>query len=303
VALARRWCVPLVETWHTDFERYFEHYMPFVPAFVARRLARALARRTAREVDHLVVPSAAIDAGLGALGVDTPRSVVPTGLAPGELGDGDGARFRAAHGIGAERRVAVHVGRLAREKNVGFLLEVADRVRREIPDFLLVVAGEGPARAELERRGVDLGLDGHLRFIDYLDRKQELADCYRAGDCFVFASKSETQGLVLLEAMSLGVPVVALAEQGTRDLLSAGSGALVPSDEAGDFAAAVARLLRDPALRERLGREGSRHAAAWSAGAQAGRLADLYRRLIVAGTVPMSGGAGVARHTLVTDGD
>ncbi len=311
VHLARLRRVPLVETWHTDFEHYFEHYVRWVPAPLARALARTLARRVARRVDLLVVPSAAIDRALAAIGVATPRAVIPTGLAPGELGAGDGARFRAAHGIPADRKVAVHVGRVAREKNIGFLLEAADRARREIPDLLLVVAGEGPARSELERRARELGLGSNVLFVGYLGRCGELADCYCAGDCFVFASRTETQGLVLLEAMSLGVPVVALAEQGTVDLLVARRGALVPAAEPGDFAAAIVRLLRDPALASRLGREGREVAAEWSAPALAGRLAARYRELLPA---PLGAGEGVVgapgaavagelRHVAVTARD
>jgi glycosyltransferase involved in cell wall biosynthesis len=294
VRLARARGVPLLETWHTDFEHYFEHYLPWVPAAAARALARALARRIGRQVDHLLVPSSAIDAALAGYGVATPRTVLPTGLAPGELGEGDGARFRAAHGIGPERRVAVHIGRLAREKNVGFLLEVADLVRREIPDFLQVIAGEGPARVELERRARELGLDRHVLFVGYLDRRRELADCYRAGECFVFASTTETQGLVLLEAMALGVPVVALAARGTTDLLAARRGALVPEAERGAFARDVVRLLGDPPLAARLAREGRQEAARWSAPDLARRLVAVYdglvaRRNAVTGSSPRQG--------------
>jgi glycosyltransferase involved in cell wall biosynthesis len=243
-----------------------------------------------------VVPSRAFDQALGALGLTAPRTVVPTGLAPDELGEGDGARFRAAHGIAAGRPVAVHVGRVAHEKNIGFLLEVAARVQRTLPGFLLVVAGEGPARPALERRARALGLDGHVLFVGYLDRRAALADCYRAGDCFVFASRTETQGLVLLEAMSLGVPVVALAEQGTAELLAAGRGARVPRDDVAEFAAAVSDLLRDEAARSRLGREGRELARSWSAAALAGRLIGVYRELLEApgrreAVAPGAGGA------------
>lgn|GEM_PF-3174869 len=109
-----------------------------------------------------------------------------------------------------------HIGRLAFEKNVDFLLRMLVRVKREIPDVLLVIAGEGPARRRLEAMGVELGLHEQLLFVGYLNRDGDLEDCYRAGDGFVFASRTETQGLVLLEAMALGVPVVSTAVMGTR---------------------------------------------------------------------------------------
>jgi hypothetical protein len=125
-----------------------------------------------------------------------------------------------------------------------------------------------------------LGLDGHLLWLGYLDRERELAGCYRAGDAFVFTSKTETQGLVLLEAMALGVPVVALSEMGTRDLLVERRGALVAEDDLEDFAGKCLEMLRDPGLRARLAAEGPLVAADWSAAQMAKRLEALYRNLL-----------------------
>ena len=231
VDLARRRGVPVVETYHTYFEHYFEHYLPFLPAGLCRRIARRLTRKAARELDRMVVPSTAMRDALAAYGVTTPMSVIPTGIRPGSMGAGDGTRFRARHAIAADRPVLVHVGRIGHEKNLLFLLQAFERVVRALPAALMVVAGEGPARSELQRVASALGLDGHLLWLGYLDRERELADCYRGGDAFVFTSKTETQGLVLLEAMTLGVPVVALAEMGTSDLLLERRGALVAESD------------------------------------------------------------------------
>jgi 1,2-diacylglycerol 3-alpha-glucosyltransferase len=280
VRVARRRRVPVVETWHTDFEGYFEHYLPLVPRSLARAVARRLARRIARDVDHLVVPSTAIASRLVGLGIRTPATVVPTGVASAALGPGDGARFRAAHGIAAERPVAMHIGRVAHEKNLLFLLDVTAQVRLEVPDFLLVIAGEGPALADLERRSRELGLDRNLLFVGYLERSGALADAYRAGDCFVFASLTETQGLVLLEAMSLGVPVVSLAAGGTLDLLTEGCGALVSPPSVVPFAAAVARVLASSSLRQQMAEAGRIHAAQWTPALFARRLATLYAAIV-----------------------
>lgn len=280
VDLARRRGVPVVETYHTYFEHYFEHYLPFLPASVCRRLARRLTLRAARELDRMVVPSTAMRDALGEYGVTTPMSVIPTGIRPDAMGVGDGARFRARHAIASDRPVLVHVGRIGHEKNLLFLLRAFAQVVRALPTALLVIAGEGPARAELQRAASALGLDGHLLWLGYLDRERELADCYCGGDAFVFTSKTETQGLVLLEAMALGVPVVALAEMGTRDLLLERRGARVAEENVEDFAGHCLELLRDPALRSRLAEEGPRVAAEWSAGRMAELLEELYREML-----------------------
>ena len=171
----------------------------------------------------------------------------------------------------------LYVGRVAFEKNVGFLLRVLPRVRRDIPDALLVVCGEGPALAKLTRLARALGLMEAVRFVGYLDRTTHLLDCYRAADAFVFASRTETQGLVLLEAMALGVPVVSTAVMGTRDIVGPERGALVAADDEEDFAEKVVRLLRDRALRARLSAEGREYARTWSATALALRMEAFYR--------------------------
>jgi glycosyltransferase involved in cell wall biosynthesis len=128
-----------------------------------------------------------------------------------------------------------------------------------------------------------LDLAANTLFLGYLDRAHGLADCYAAADMFTFASRTETQGLVLLEAMAAGVPVVALAEMGTRDILGPGRGALVPEADPADFAAAVGRLLDDEALRKRLGEEARTWSRQWSDDAMSERLSLFYRELGFAG--------------------
>jgi 1,2-diacylglycerol 3-alpha-glucosyltransferase len=118
-----------------------------------------------------------------------------------------------------------------------------------------------------------------VRFVGYLDRNTELLDCYAAADVFAFASRTETQGLVLLEAMAQGTPVVSTAELGTRSILLPESGALVVPEERAAFAAAVVRVLQDAALRAELARRGRAYARTWSSAAMARRLAELYAGL------------------------
>jgi 1,2-diacylglycerol 3-alpha-glucosyltransferase len=119
-------------------------------------------------------------------------------------------------------------------------------------------------------------LQDHTCFVGYLAREGELLDCYCAGNAFVFSSRTETQGLVLLEAMALGVPVVSTAIQGTKDILRGACGALVPEDDIGDFTDKVITLLRDSALQKRLAEEGRVYAATWSATALAQKMETFY---------------------------
>jgi glycosyltransferase involved in cell wall biosynthesis len=280
VRLGREWGIPVVETYHTFFEEYLHHYLPILPARLARAAARRISRGLQAGVQGFVVPSTAILAALRNYGMDIPMRVVPTGLDLEEFTPGDRAAFCRLHDIDPERRVLVYVGRVAFEKNIDLLLEVLAQVRKRIPDVLLIIAGDGPAKAPLERRARHMGLQGNVLFIGYLERGQALWDCFAAGDAFVFASRTETQGLVLLEALALGVPVVAYAELGARDVLVPDCGAVIVEGDAGEFTQQVIRLLCDDARRELLGRQGIEYARGWSTRQTTLRLVDFYQEVI-----------------------
>jgi 1,2-diacylglycerol 3-alpha-glucosyltransferase len=290
VALARHLRLPVVETYHTFFEEYLHHYVPLLPRAATRFLARRLSVSQCRDVAALVVPSAQMLATLRGYGVTTRAEVLPTGIDPDRFCGGDGGRFRRTHGIAAERPLLVHISRVAHEKNIDFVFEALALVRRDVADVLLVIAGEGPALAHLRRRAGQLGLEAHVLFVGYLAREGALLDCYRAGDAFVFASRTETQGLVLLEALALGVPVVSTAVMGTADVLKGAAGALIAPDDRTGFAACVVEVLRNPALRARLAAAAPGDAAGWTARAMAERLVALYRS--VATAAPAAGYSG-----------
>lgn len=277
--LRRRLGVPVVETYHTYFEQYVGHYLPWLPPALTRQLARGLSRRLCAGIDHLVVPTTEMDAVLRGYGITTPSTVIPTGIHLEEFQGGDGARFRTVHGIDDGRPTLVTVSRLAREKNIGFLVEVVARLRDTFPSLLFIVAGEGPDAARLQALVAERGLGDNVRFFGNLDRRGALLDCYRAGDVFVFASPTETQGLVLLEALALGVPVVSTAVMGTASVLAGVQGAVVAPEDPAAFAEAVAGLLGDPERRLALSAAGPTDAAAWGAAALVGRVEELYLRL------------------------
>ena len=278
--LARRLGIPCVETYHTFFEEYLFHYLPILPKSAWRAVARQLSRRQCNQLDGLVVPSRAMQEVLVQYGVRTRMRVIPTGIPGDALPEGDGAAFRARHGIRHDQPVLVFVGRVAFEKNIEFLLRVTHELQRTThSNIVLIVAGEGPAKNRLRRLGSKLGLEKNLCFVNYLARGADLSSCYQAGDAFVFASRTETQGLVLLEAMSLGVPVVSTAVMGTRDILAAERGALIAEEDIPQFAAQVRRLLDDAQLRRRLGEAGRIYARQWTARGPAQALLAFYQDL------------------------
>jgi 1,2-diacylglycerol 3-alpha-glucosyltransferase len=279
VQLARRTGRPTVETYHTYFEEYVAHYLPWLPASMTRLLARRVSRKLCREVDHLIVPSRQMAEVLKRYGVDTPSTVLPTGLSLAEFARGDGVRFRQAHGIDPMQPTLVTVSRLALEKNIAFLLQVARKVADEFPTLLFIIAGEGPDAKRLKKLAATLGLQANVRFFGNLDRRSTLLDCYRAGDVFVFASPTETQGLVLIEAMALGVPIVSTAVMGTAAVLRDARSAVVSGENVDEFAGHITQLLRTPERRAALSAAGPIDAQAWSAEGLMRKAVALYAGL------------------------
>ena len=274
--------VPCVATYHTFFAEYLHHYVPVLPRGIGRFLARAFTRSQCDDVQALIAPSDPMRDVLLQYAVPTPIHVLPTGLPADRFKPGNRERFRAAAAIPDGRPLMTYIGRVAHEKNIEFLITVFTEVRRTLPQAMLVIAGEGPARPSLEKLVAQSGLSRDVHFAGYLDRDTGLLDCYAAADVFVFASRTETQGLVLLEAMAQGAPIVSTAELGTRSILKGACGALVVNERVADFAAAVVRVLQEESLRRELSQRGRTYAQSWSSAVMARRLADLYRSVLPA---------------------
>jgi len=277
---ARRHKVPVLATYHTHFEEYIAHYLPALPRPWLKAAARRIAAGQCNDLDAVVVPSTAMHDTLTDYGVTSPLHILPTGIPVQHFGAGDGKRFRVSHDIPAERPLALFVGRVAHEKNIAFLLDAMRVAIRQRPDLLLVIAGEGPALPTLRQHAKKAGLDENVRFVGYLDRQRDLPDCYAAADVFAFASRTETQGLVLLEAMAAGLPVYALAEMGTRDILTPLRGAVIAPDDATAFGEGLAALVGNRYQLDILAAEARDYATEWAAPARARQLAQLYRSLV-----------------------
>jgi 1,2-diacylglycerol 3-alpha-glucosyltransferase len=278
--IAKKLAVPVLETYHTFFEDYLHHYLPWIPKVVAKSLARFISKKQCNQLDAVIAPSKPMLDVLRSYGVTTPAEVIATGLQASSFTEADGDQFRNKYEIPLNKQMLLYVGRVAHEKNIGFLLKVVRRLSVQQPDILLVVAGEGPAEGSLHQLVRALGIEKNVQFIGYLDRNTELNACYKAADIFVFASKSETQGLVLLEAMAQGTPVVAIAELGTASILIEGQGAHIATEDEIVFAQKINDLLSNTLARNILGDVGRVYAHKhWSASAKAEQMLYFYRAL------------------------
>ncbi|NDA46662.1 MAG: glycosyltransferase family 4 protein [Alphaproteobacteria bacterium] len=279
VKLARHFNIPSVETYHTYFEHYLHHYVPLLPSFLTKGLARRLSLSQCQDVDHVISPSPQMAQTLRAYGVTKPISILPTGMPSAAFEQGDRAKFRARMNIEPDRPVALYVGRVAHEKNIDFLIRMMQQLKQIVPNALLVVAGEGPAQNHIERLVKTMGLHNEVRFVGYLDRAHGLLDCYRSADVFVFASRTETQGLVILEALAQGTPVVSTAVMGTADVMADVKGGIIVPEQELVFAEAVATVLQNKCHRDGLSLHAVQDALRWSSQDLAKRLVGLYERL------------------------
>lgn len=273
--------IPVLETYHTFFEDYLHHYLSWIPKSAAKNLARIISKKQCNQVDAIVAPSQPMLDVLRSYGISSKAEVIATGLQAHSFAEADGAAFRAKYGIAQNRPMLLYVGRVAFEKNIDFLVRMVKLLSESMPDILLVITGEGPAEASLRALVKKLGIAKNVQFIGYLDRNTQLNACYQAADIFVFASKSETQGLVLLEAMAQATPVVAIAELGTASILVEGQGAMISVEDEAEFAHKVHALLSNPVHREHLGERAREYAhSKWSAATQAERMLTFYLLLI-----------------------
>ena len=234
--IAASFDVPLIFTHHTMHEQY-THYVP-LDSPQLKRFVVQLATGYANLSDRVIAPSQSIANILEERGVKTKIEVIPTGVDVQRMSQGNGStireRMKIPHGV----QVIGHTGRLAPEKNLKFLAEAVAEFIDCHPKVHFLVVGEGPSRNEIESVFKNFSLNSNLHFTGSL-KGQDLVDSYHAMDIFAFASKSETQGMVLVEAMAAGVPVVALDAPGARDVITHNKNGWLIDDDPATFVSAL----------------------------------------------------------------
>lgn len=230
-----------------------------VPLVVARRVTFPLSRSSIslaryRAAARILAISQAVRSELLAAGLDPRRiEVVPDGIEiPVPVSRETREKARKRWGFRADDTVIVCVGALTAEKGHAMLIEAFAKLRREVTNCRLLLAGEGRLRAQLEAQARDAGLEPAIIFAGFIS---DVDSVYAAGDLFVFPSLHEGAGSSLLRAMAFGLPVLALARGGVAEIVENGkNGVLVQEANGEALAQATAQLLRDKEFRERLSR-------------------------------------------------
>ncbi|MCD1629821.1 glycosyltransferase [Marinobacter shengliensis] len=263
--MARQLRIPAIYTYHTRLEHY-AHFVPLPGMLFRNLISHALIKRFANRCDGVIVPTYSTEEYLRMIGVTTPTFVQPTGI--------EYERFQAVEtselktlrdklGLSSEK-VFISVARLSNEKNIDFMIEAIDRLRQEsdVP-FRFLMIGDGHQRDRLQKKIDSLELSSHFTLVGAV-QPEEMALWYNLGDAFLFASKSETQGMVILEAMSAGLPVVAVRSSGIEDVVRDGlNGYKTPENQA-RWIEKARQLLENDDLRTELSDKARAFAADYS---------------------------------------
>lgn len=251
--VARRLNIPAVYTYHTRLEHY-AHFVPLPGMLFRNLISHALIKRFANRCDGVIVPTYSTEEYLRMIGVTTPTFVQPTGIEYQRFQAVDPAQVEALRqklGL-TDEKVFVSVSRLSNEKNIDFMIEAIDCLRREteVP-FRFLMIGDGHQHDRLQQKIESLKLGSYFQLAGAV-KPDEMSLWYNLGDAFLFASKSETQGMVVLEAMSAGLPVVAVRSSGIEDVVRDGQNGFKTPENKNQWLARAKELLEDDTLRHQL---------------------------------------------------
>jgi 1,2-diacylglycerol 3-alpha-glucosyltransferase len=276
---AKKLNLPLVFTFHTQYQEY-THYVPLPQDVVQDFLKETIhdwLQNYMRKCQHIVVPSPSmLDILQNEYGLDSNYTVVPTGIDLEPFQKADGSAIRAKHRW-ENSAVMISIGRLSKEKNWEFLLKAAALAMQKHPDLRVVLLGDGPQRKYLERCADDLSIRGKVDFIGYIPFEQ-VPGYLKAADFFGFASTAETQGLVTLEALAAGLPVVAVDASGTRDIVQNGVQGILVDQDIQAFSNAIDQLLVNQDRYQNFKHEACAQAGKYEIRIQAERLLEIYRQ-------------------------
>ncbi|MCD6309861.1 MAG: glycosyltransferase family 4 protein [Candidatus Eremiobacteraeota bacterium] len=249
--LARRLKIPLIYTFHTQFERYV-HYVPLLPEKLATRITRSLIIKYLRNCDTVLCPSPTVLPLLEDYGVTSEVEVIPNPVDLSSFGNADGKPVREKYGISRDEKLLIYVGRLGKEKSLPELFRAFKEIQETYPSSKLMIVGEGPYKEPLEEDIKNLELDKKIILTGRVE-PGEIPPYYAAADIYVMTSTSEVKPLALLEAMASGLPVIAVKGPGATDTITNGEDGILVDGPEDDFVSAVINFLNNPELTKKMG--------------------------------------------------
>jgi glycosyltransferase involved in cell wall biosynthesis len=274
---ARRLGIPLVFTYHTMYDKYV-HYVP-LGQNITKNITQWVTMDFCNQCDRVIVPTSVIAQHLQDNGLKTSTEVVPTGIYIDEFRSADRKWLRNKYNIPSAVKILLFVGRLGQEKNIDFILKTYNSIVQDNSQTMLVIVGSGPEEEQLKSIVNLSGLNDKVIFTGKLT-KEETVQCYAGSDIFVFASVTETQGLVLAEAKAAGLPIVAVDAFGASEMVSHGEDGYCCPLDIDLFTHCVQKVLNCDQLRQTLGAKALKNAEELSSKTCTNKLVQVYNELL-----------------------
>lgn len=277
---AKKYRIPIVFTYHTMYDQYV-HYIPLAQE-LAKDITIKYSNSFCNSCDHVIVPTPEVAEILKNYHIKTPVTVLPTGVPLQKFDGGVNEKdwLRRNYSIPENNKILLFVGRLAKEKNLEFLIKAFKKLKDSRPDTTLVLTAQGPIEADLKKlvKKLNMSLEDDVVFTGALPF-DTLVKAYYSADLFVFSSLTETQGLVLIEAMAAGLPVVAVKASGVQDMVDHNINGILTAEDIDEFSQAVLTVLQDDELYARLKENAFKKAYLMSSEAMTTRLENIYNEL------------------------
>lgn len=276
LALAKMKRKPYVFTYNTRWNQY-THYILNGRVVKPKAVEKAMTVFCNR-CDAIIAPANFVKEELLSFGVKRPITVIPNGVDIEKFDKAKKGLIRKKLKIKKDGKIVLYLGRLAKEKSIDFLIRVFAKVEKKNPNTYLLIAGDGPYKEKLENLVKNLNLTGKVIFLGLVAFK-DVPSVYKEADIFAFASQTETQGMVVLEAMASGLPVIVAKDRVFQDVIENGvDGFLVEKKEA-EFGEKLENLLRDDKLREKISEKAKKKAQQFSLDEIAKKFDTLYKSL------------------------
>lgn len=267
---------PYVFTYNTRWNQY-THYILNGRVVKPKAIEKAMTAFCNR-CNIVVAPADFIKDELLSFGVKKPIIVIPNGVDTKKFAEAKKGLIREDLGIKKDDMAVLYLGRLSKEKSVDFLIKVFAKVSKEIPNAYLLIAGDGPEKKALENLVKKLNLTHKIIFLGLIDFK-DVPSVYKEADVFVFASQTETQGMVVLEAMASGLPVLAAKDRVFQDVIESGQDGFLIEKNEDKFSKTLINLLKDENLRKLISQNAIKKAGKFSLEEIAGKFDTLYKSL------------------------
>jgi len=277
---ARSLKIPLVFTYHIKYEDY-SHYIPLIPKSLAQGFIRKITTDYSNKSDAVIAPSSAIKKLLLDNGVFSRIEIIPSGINIDEFAKETGKRdeIRGKYKIGSNDIALITACRITEEKNVKFLVEAFNKIKKACANAKFIIVGDGAVKKDLEVMVKDFGIGNDVVFTGLVN-KEEIISLYQASDIFVFASLTETQGLVAVEAMSAGIPAVAVRASGIEDMIVNGEDGILTDNNVDEFSSAVIKVINDRSLRNRLSDQARINSKKFTIESWTEKIVNLYGSII-----------------------